>query len=459
MNKNSAEEKDEDEEVVAAVTSVEKEDEEGETNAATAAAAADADADADIVVEEEDAIDELVQDMLYRIRACNRRIISPDDDTPNPLLDFRVDGHTVGKVCPNIAKLLCSIPLPTTINGNTNYDTNDPVFVFALVSFSSPLASSSTSTSDTKYLTLSEDGAGTTLESRTRAVGIIMNILASKATSTLTKTTTISATNTSSPSNMSDSTPKPLITGWRNELYPVSVSFYDPPIFLIERAATSVLGILEYGVHINGIIANVKKEGNPNTHNDDGDWLMWMGRRSKTKSNYPGYVDHVVAGGQPYGISLLDNVVKECYEEAGIPSKYIVQHKTLIPAGIVSYENHYTSKTDTNGSNEDTNTYYTKVSRVVLFNYDLYLPQDFIPKPNDDEVEEFFLWNYQQLRNSLRRRNCRTDTSTIKPNCYLVIIDFLLRQKNTSNKNIINISPDTKGYLDIVRELRNGDCK
>lgn len=29
--------------------------------------------------------------------------------------------------------------------------------------------------------------------------------------------------------------------------------------------------------------------------------------------------DHIVAGGQPYGISPIDNVIKECEEEASIP--------------------------------------------------------------------------------------------------------------------------------------------
>jgi hypothetical protein len=32
-----------------------------------------------------------------------------------------------------------------------------------------------------------------------------------------------------------------------------------------------------------------------------------------------GMYDHIVAGGQPYGITPLDNVIKECEEEASIP--------------------------------------------------------------------------------------------------------------------------------------------
>ena len=38
----------------------------------------------------------------------------------------------------------------------------------------------------------------------------------------------------------------------------------------------------------------------------------------KAKSTWPGMLDHIVAGAIPYGVSVLENVVKECEEEAGI---------------------------------------------------------------------------------------------------------------------------------------------
>jgi hypothetical protein len=45
--------------------------------------------------------------------------------------------------------------------------------------------------------------------------------------------------------------------------------------------------------------------------------------------------------------------------------------------------------------------YKDKISRVVLFNYDLHLPKDFIPKPVDGEAEEFFLWTIDQTKDSI----------------------------------------------------------
>jgi hypothetical protein len=125
-------------------------------------------------------------------------------------------------------------------------------------------------------------------------------------------------------------------------------------------------------------------------------------------------------------------------------------HSIILPStearsvGAVSYELFEPSgliETD------DSEFYYDGVvSRAVLFCYDLELPSDFVPKIVDGEVDEFFTWTMDQLLLSTKE----DFRDPIKPNCYLVIIDFLIRQGI--------ISPDTRGYLDIVRELRGGLC-
>jgi len=38
-----------------------------------------------------------------------------------------------------------------------------------------------------------------------------------------------------------------VIAGWRDELYPVLTSFYEPPALLLERAASPFFGIKAYG--------------------------------------------------------------------------------------------------------------------------------------------------------------------------------------------------------------------
>ena len=78
---------------------------------------------------------------------------------------------------------------------------------------------------------------------------------------------------------------------------------------------------MEYGVHINGIV-QASRTDEPK---------MWIARRSATKSNWPNMLDHIVAGGQPAGISLLENVVKECEEEAGI-------EESIVRAGVQAAE-------------------------------------------------------------------------------------------------------------------------
>ena len=42
---------------------------------------------------------------------------------------------------------------------------------------------------------------------------------------------------------------------------------------------------------------------------------MWIAKRSLNKGCCPGELDHIVAGGTPYTISLEDNLYKEAYEE------------------------------------------------------------------------------------------------------------------------------------------------
>jgi 8-oxo-dGTP pyrophosphatase MutT (NUDIX family) len=242
------------------------------------------------------------------------------------------------------------------------------------------------------YLTLSEE-AGSSPDSRTEAVARVTEKLREEG----------------------------VVTGWRDELFPVSDTFYNAPLFLMERSAVNVLGVLEYGVHINGLVQESLTD----------EPKMWIARRSATKSKFPGMLDHLVAGGQPAGLSLMDNVVKECEEEAGVPED--IARAGARAAGAISYE-HW-------------DPYKDKISRVVLFSYDLHLPKDFIPKPVDGEAEEFFLWTIDQTKESI----AMDYHDPIKPNCYVVIIDYLLRMGY--------ISPEVPGYLDVLRELRCGDCR
>jgi len=197
--------------------------------------------------------------------------------------------------------------------------------------------------------------------------------------------------------------------------------------------AVSVLGVLEYGVHVNGLVrgGSSSSPSSSSSEEEEEETKMWIARRSATKSKFPNFLDQIVAGGQPAGVSLLENVVKECGEEAGIGEDVV--RSGVRPAGAISYEN-WDPETD-------------KVTRCVLFNYDLYLPPGFEPVPVDGEVQGFMLWTMDQVKASMAEGY----GDPIKPNCYVVIVDYLLRTGQ--------VSPDAKGYLDVLRALRSGDCQ
>ena len=94
--------------------------------------------------------------------------------------------------------------------------------------------------------------------------------------------------------------------------------------------------------------------------------------------------------------------MKECWEEAGIPEALA---RAARPVGLVSYVS-----LQPEGLKPD-----------VLFCYDLELPPDFVPTPQDGEVSEFVLWDAAAVAACIARGG------EYKPNCGVVIIDFFVR--------------------------------
>lgn len=177
-----------------------------------------------------------------------------------------------------------------------------------------------------------------------------------------------------------------------NELYPVTTGKRENPLFLMDRALIPYFGISAFGQHMNGFVRNKD------------DIFMWIGRRSNQKRHAPGKLDNMVAGGLPWGISLQENLAKECWEEAGIPAELAAEAKHV---SSISYRRE--SKA---GLKPDT-----------MFCYDLELPESFIPHCTDGEVEKFELLPLQQVAQLV------FETSDFKLNCNLVIIDFLIRHQ------------------------------
>ena len=146
------------------------------------------------------------------------------------------------------------------------------------------------------------------------------------------------------------------IPGWRNERYRVADRFE------IERAAARPFGLTTQAVHMNGIVGE----------------RMWLARRSPTKQIDPGMLDNMVAGGVASKLSALETLVKEAWEEAGIPAPLARR------AGFA-------------GTLEVLREVPEGVQSETVSIYDLELPADFRPQNQDGEVSEFRLLTFAEV--------------------------------------------------------------
>lgn len=201
---------------------------------------------------------------------------------------------------------------------------------------------------------------------------------------------------------------KGVIPGWRDEAYVVSAGYGQEPLMEIERAAVPLFGIEGRGVHVNGITTVA------------GALHMWIGKRSLDKPTAPGKLDQLVAGGQPAHLTLGENLIKECAEEADIPPALA---ETACPVGALTY---CTEQPD-------------GLRRDVLFVYDLDVPADFTPRNTDGELEAFHLWPIDHVAERVR------ESDDFKFNCALIVIDFLIRKGF--------IPPDDPEYVELIRGM------
>ncbi|GAA5804673.1 hypothetical protein HPULCUR_010176 [Helicostylum pulchrum] len=201
-----------------------------------------------------------------------------------------------------------------------------------------------------------------------------------------------------------------VLSGWRNELYPVYGDDSQPDniAFVIERASAALFGISTFGVHLNAYTR------------ENGQILVWIARRALTKPTWPGLLDNCVAGGISYTYSVKDTIVKECEEEASIPFEVANKARSV---NVISYFTY-----SSGGLQPETE-----------YIYDLKLPQDFKPKPRDGEVDCFYLWPLDKVKETLLNNEW-------KPNCALVMIDFMIRHSF--------VTPDEESdFIDISYRL------
>ncbi len=199
----------------------------------------------------------------------------------------------------------------------------------------------------------------------------------------------------------------------KHEFYPVAERWAGPELLRLDRAAVPLFGVRAYGIHVNGFVR-------------DGENLkIWIGRRGHDRAVCPGKLDNMIGGGQPAGLTLKENLLKEAAEEAGLAPAMASQAK---PVGAVSYRVAVKEG----------------LRRDVLFCYDLELPSGFVPQNTDGEVEEFLLMEIPEILERLRY------SQDFKFNVPLVLADFLIRHGK--------LTPDEEvDYLAIVRNLHDGE--
>jgi 8-oxo-dGTP pyrophosphatase MutT (NUDIX family) len=178
--------------------------------------------------------------------------------------------------------------------------------------------------------------------------------------------------------------------GWRDERFPVYGEASGEPLFAMERGAIKHFGVRSRASHINGLVESPAGVS------------MWIARRSASKTTDPGKLDNIVGGGIGEGYDAWDTLLKEAWEEAGIPLQLAQRAR---PRDTLRFDYLCAEGLDSN--------------EVECF--DLILPADFQPSNQDGEVDEFRLVPMEEVYDLL-----------IKPNLFtvdaaLVIWDCLRR--------------------------------
>ena len=200
---------------------------------------------------------------------------------------------------------------------------------------------------------------------------------------------------------------------WRNELYPVIGMSSE---ISMERAGSALFGINTYAAHMTAYIR-------------DGNHIkIWVPRRASNKATYGGMLDNTVAGGLGSGEKPMECLVREAEEEASLPEDLIRQHAK--PCGTVSYFMIRDSKA---GGETDL------LQPECNFIYDLELSADIVPRPNDNEVEDFQLWSVEKVQEAIAE-------GQFKPNCAAILLDFFIRHGILTPANEDN-------YAEIVSRL------
>ena len=209
-----------------------------------------------------------------------------------------------------------------------------------------------------------------------------------------------------------------ILRGWRNELYPVHGQYSSrKPMVSMERAGSALFGINTYGVHMTAYV-NTPREG----------MKIWVPRRARNKQTYGGMLDNSVAGGLSTGEHPFECLVREAAEEASFSEQLV--RSNAKSCGTVSYFHIRDARAGGEAG---------LLQPECQYVYDMEIGKEVIPKPGDNEVEDFYLWTVDEVKRALAE-------GQFKPNCAVVLLDFFIRRGILTAEN-------EQDYVEIVSRI------
>lgn len=169
--------------------------------------------------------------------------------------------------------------------------------------------------------------------------------------------------------------------------YPVRLFRYAAPLF----------GIVSQGAHLTAYVRT------------SGGLKIWVPRRSPTISTFPNKLDSTVAGGVSAEETPFETIVREADEEASLREELV--RKDIRPVGLLT---HITVL------GKGTGRVAGLVKPEMIHVYDMELAEGVLPKPQDHEVKEFYLWTPDEVKAALLRDEFKTNSAA-------VMVDFLIR--------------------------------
>lgn len=107
------------------------------------------------------------------------------------------------------------------------------------------------------------------------------------------------------------------LKGWRDECYEV-LSISNVSLLKMDRSATCLFGVRNFGVEINGYIRCPRRG-----------LCIWLQQRSPTKQTWPNKWDNMVSGGLSVGYGIKETAIKEAAEVKSINQETDNQSKVI----------------------------------------------------------------------------------------------------------------------------------